>query len=354
MLMRFQHPPQPQLLFRFRVRQRHEFSVQHFLGLRAQNVRQPARHTRTKIESQRTKHQHHATGHIFAAMLPDAFHNRQRATIANRKPLPSSSTDVKLPGSRAVQHGVSGQHIATPRSRRSRRNSNRSAGKPFADVIVRFPSQFQRDAVRQECPETLPRRPRKRLREFLLIAMHSAAILRPPPHYFAAEPSPHAAIRIVNRLRLGLRRNRAAEVQRILQRRRVIRRNLLRRHPPRLRNRHHQKRIHSRPCSQAVVPAAQFPQRSHTKLGHFLPHFLGQRLEIRHYHLRLAVESQPQFLVLRRDPHRTSIQVALPRHHATNRQQRRRPKSKFIRPQNRRNQDVPRKFQTSVHAERES
>ncbi len=244
MLMRFQHPPQPQLLFRFRVRQRHKFSVQHFLGFRAQNVRQPARHTRTKIQSQRTKHQHHPAGHIFATMLPHAFHHRHRATIANRKPFPCSATNVKLPGSRAIQHGVSGQHIATTRSRRTRRNRNRSARKPFADVVVRFPSQFQGNAVRQECAETLPRRSGKRLREFLLIAMHSAAILRPPPHYFSAEPSPHAAVRIVNRLRLRLRCNRAAEMQRILQRRGVIRRNLLRRHPPRLRNCHHQKRVH--------------------------------------------------------------------------------------------------------------
>src|SRR5712671_2292292 len=220
-------------------------------------------------------------------MLPDAFHNCQRATIANCKPFPCSATNVKLPRSRAIQHSVSGQHIATPRSRRSRRDRNRSAGKPFTDVVVRFSSQFQGDAVRQECAETLPRRPRKHLREFLLDAMVAAAILRPPPHYFSAEPSPHAAIRIVNRLRLSLRCDRAAEVQRILQRR-VIRRNLLRRHAPRLRNWHHQKRIHTRPCSQAVVPAAQFSQRTHTKLGHFLTHFFSQRLEIRHYHLRLA------------------------------------------------------------------
>ena len=140
---------------------------------------------------------------------------------------------------------------------------------------------------------------------------------------------------------------------RIFQRSDVQARLLLRRHAIRLRNRHHQERIHSRSRPESVVPARKLAKRPHAKLRQAVAHFFGKRPEICNDHLRLALEPRAEFLILRRDSHGASIQMALPRHHASNRQQRRCAEAEFIRAQNCREHDIPRKFQASVHAERE-
>src|SRR5581483_9031768 len=50
----------------------------------------------------------------------------------------------------------------------------------------------------------------------------------------------------------------------------------------------------------------------------------------------------------------TSVQVALAGHHAADGKQRSGAETEFIGAENRRDNDVPRKFQASVHAEREA
>ncbi len=139
----------------------------------------------------------------------------------------------------------------------------------------------------------------------------------------------------------------------IFQRRDVQARLLLRCHTIRLRNRHHQKRIHSRSRTEPVVPACELPKRPHAKLRQAVANFFGKRAEIRDDHFRLALEARAKLLVLRGDAHGTSIQMALPRHNAPNREQRRRAETKLVGAKNRSEHDIPRKFQASVHAQRE-
>ncbi len=184
--------------------------------------------------------------------------------------------------------------------------------------------------------------------------MIDAVIFRPPPHQLPAQAGAHAAIGVVDRLRLSLRNDGMTEVQRILQGRRMIDRRLLRCHATRLRDRNNQERVHSRARPKSVVPATQFAKRAHAHLRQAFAYFLRQRPEIRDDHLRFSTKAQPQLFILRGDAHRTSVQMALARHHATNRQQRRRAKSKLIGAKYRCNQNVSRKFQASVHAERET
>jgi len=66
------------------------------------------------------------------------------------------------------------------------------------------------------------------------------------------------------------------------------------------------------------------------------------------------LKSRTQFFVLRGDSHRASIEMALTGHDASNRQQGRSTKTEFIRAENSGQHDIARKFQASVHAERES
>jgi len=77
-------------------------------------------------------------------------------------------------------------------------------------------------------------------------------------------------------------------------------------------------------------------------------------VEVRDHHLRFARKFGTQFFVLRRDSHRASIEMALPRHDASDRQQGRGAKAEFVRAENGGQNDIAREFQASVHAERES
>jgi len=69
---------------------------------------------------------------------------------------PARPLDVKLPGSRAIQHGV----VPGPAHRHAREAAasrheidNRQPGNALADVVVRFSSKFQKsDAIRRNAP----------------------------------------------------------------------------------------------------------------------------------------------------------------------------------------------------------
>jgi hypothetical protein len=61
-----------------------------------------------------------------------------------------------------------------------------------------------------------------------------------------------------------------------------------------------------------------------------LPHFFRNSAEIRHHHLRLALEPSAQFLILGGDSDGASVEMALPRHHAPECNERRGAESKFV------------------------
>ena len=81
--------------------------------------------------------------------------------------------------------------------------------------------------------------------------------------------------------------------------------------------------------------------------------FIGKRAEVRHHHFRFALEPRAKHFILRGNADGAGIQMALPRHHASDRQQRRRAEAEFVGAQNCRENNVPGEFQASVHTERE-
>jgi hypothetical protein len=66
------------------------------------------------------------------------------------------------------------------------------------------------------------------------------------------------------------------------------------------------------------------------KLREPFSHFFRDSTEIRHHHLRLALEASAKFLILRCDSYRAGVEMTLPRHNASDCNQRRRAESKFI------------------------
>ena len=91
-----------------------------------------------RLTSRRPENDYDAGRHVFAAVLADAFHYRQRAAIPYGEAFAGAARDVKFATRRAIQHGVSRQHVAAPRCFRPRGNRNRPAAQSLAYVIIRF------------------------------------------------------------------------------------------------------------------------------------------------------------------------------------------------------------------------
>src|SRR5258707_13961471 len=87
----------------------------------------------------------------------------------------------------------------------------------------------------------------------------------------------------------------------------------------------------SRGGTKAVVPAGKLGKGAHAKLREAIAHFFGKRTEVGDDHLRLALKSRAQCFVLRGDAHWAGIEMALARHDASDSEERRGAKAKFVR-----------------------
>ena len=114
-----------------------------------------------KLRPVLAEHDHQAVGHVFAAVIADAFDHRRRAGVADREALAGHAVEEGLAAGRAVEHHVADQDVLFRQERRSLaadRRSDLAAGEAFADVIVGVAFEFERDALGQERAEALPGR----------------------------------------------------------------------------------------------------------------------------------------------------------------------------------------------------
>src|SRR6266404_5472527 len=77
--------------------------------------------------------------------------------------------------------------------------------------------------------------------------------------------------------------------------------------------------------------------------------FRGNAAEIIFHHLGTSGEAGTQYFILRRDSHRTGIEMALARHDAAHRQERSSPEAELVRAEQSRDHDVTGKFETTIH-----
>src|SRR5260370_26034986 len=243
--------PPPVLFIGIDFGERHEIAVKHILGFGTQHISEAAGHARTEIQAERPENDGHAAGHVLASMLADPFHYGKRTAVADSETLPAAAGNKELAGRSAVEHGVAGKNVTAPGSSKPRGDADGAAGKSFADVVVGFAFELERNSLGKKSPEALTRGAVKFLADFTIDGM---AVLA-PPHKFAAHARATAAIRILNRLGLILQRQRSIEMNGIFQRRDVKAGFLLRRNSLRRGDRHNQERIHTRPRPEAVVPA---------------------------------------------------------------------------------------------------
>src|SRR5712672_2358562 len=113
-----------------------EIAMEDVLGFGAHNVSQPTGHAGTEIEAERTEDDGDATGHIFAAVLADAFDDGEGAAVADGEAFAGTASDKELARSGAIEHCVAGEDVAATGSGKAGFNGDGAAGETFADVIV--------------------------------------------------------------------------------------------------------------------------------------------------------------------------------------------------------------------------
>ncbi len=125
-----------------------------------ENVSYTAAHAGGKIPAARPEHQDQALGHVFAAVVADAFDDGSRSGVANGKALARNAVEKCFAVGGAVEGHIPDQNIFFgSEDRTSRRIDNQaSTGQSLAHIIVGIAFQRQRDSLGEERTETLPRR----------------------------------------------------------------------------------------------------------------------------------------------------------------------------------------------------
>ena len=109
--MFLQRIAQPQLFGRLYFLQLNEIVVKDVDCFSSQYVGKPARHSRSKIQSERPQDNCHATRHVFATMLTHAFHDRERPAVADSKPFACASRHKEPARRCAIQNRIADQHV---------------------------------------------------------------------------------------------------------------------------------------------------------------------------------------------------------------------------------------------------
>ena len=141
-----------------------EIPVDHFVGFAAENVGKASGHAGAEIQAERAEDEDDAAGHVFAAVLADAFDNRESAAIADGKTFTSAACDEKPAGGGAVKDGVSGENVAAAGGGGTGRDGDSSTGETLADVVVGFARERESDSIGQKRAEALARAAVKILR----------------------------------------------------------------------------------------------------------------------------------------------------------------------------------------------
>src|ERR1700691_4214774 len=125
-------------------------------------VSHTAAHAGGKIPPARSQYQHEPLRHVLAAVIANSFHHGSRPRVANRESLSGHSVEKRFSAGCAVERNISDQDVFFGSESGSswRIHDYASTGQAFADVVVRFAFERQRDAVRQKCTQALSRRSR--------------------------------------------------------------------------------------------------------------------------------------------------------------------------------------------------
>ena len=122
-----------------------------------EHIGNAARHAGGEIAASFADNHDLATGHVFTAVITDAFYHCARAAVSHTKTLTTHAPKIRLTRSRAVQRDIADQNIFFRHKGRGarRKDDEFAAGQALADIIVGVTFQTQRDTTRNKCRETL-------------------------------------------------------------------------------------------------------------------------------------------------------------------------------------------------------
>ena len=98
-----------------------------------------------------------ATGHVFTAVVTNAFDYRTGTGVAHGEPLRSDASDIRFTAGCAIQNDIASYDIFFRCEGAFLRwiQNDLAAGQTFTDVVIRVTFYGKRDAFRQPCPQAL-------------------------------------------------------------------------------------------------------------------------------------------------------------------------------------------------------
>src|SRR2546427_421557 len=111
-----------------------------------EDVGDAVRHPGRKVPPDRSQHDHHAAGHVLAAVVARAFDHCDGTGVPDREAVARAAGRKQPSGRRAVQGGVPDQHPGRIRGAAEWPDHDFAAGQTLADVVVRFAFELQMHA----------------------------------------------------------------------------------------------------------------------------------------------------------------------------------------------------------------
>src|SRR6266705_2505689 len=135
----------------------HEFAVE------VEHIGDAAGHSGGEVASGDTQDGDGPAGHVFAAVISDAFDDGGGARVAYGETLAGYAAEIRFPGDRTVENDVARDDVfgrlATELGRR--RNDDAAAREPLSAIVVGIADQIEGHAFGEERPEALARGPGK-------------------------------------------------------------------------------------------------------------------------------------------------------------------------------------------------
>ena len=250
--------------------------------------------------------------------------------LRTAKRSPATPLKIALARDRAVEHGIADDDAPLARQRAAARRIDHEAParQALAGIVVGGALELEGDAAREEGAEALPGGADELHRDGAL----GQALVAVAPGDLARQHGADGAVDVADRqldhdalalLERGHRSGDELVIERLAEPV-ILRLALIGRGAGRhLRSVEHAREVE--PPRLRIVDAAHLEpvgaadhlvEGAEAELRHELAHFLGEEMEERDHVLGPAGEAAPQLRILRRDAHRTGVEVALAHHDA--------------------------------------
>ena len=121
------------------------------------DVGDAAAHAGGEVAAGGTENDGEAVGHVFAAVIADAFDDGGCAGVADSEALAGDAVEEDFAAGCAVEDDVADEDALFGQEARGlgRIGDDAAAGEPFAEIVVGVAFKLERDALRNECAEAL-------------------------------------------------------------------------------------------------------------------------------------------------------------------------------------------------------